>query len=127
MRAALGAGRGRLMGPVLTESFVLALVGGVAGVGLAAAATRLVTRLDPSNLPRVDGIGVDLGVVVFTGAVAIVTGLLFGLGPALQASRPDNVAGSGGTRFDRTPSSARWRWWWASSPWHSFSYRERAC
>ena len=109
VRAALGAGRARLMGPVLAESFILAAVGGIAGIALAAAAMRVLVRLDAANLPRVDGIGVDLPVVLFTAAVAICTGLVFGLAPALRATRAERVATGGGLRLTAGPGRHRLR------------------
>ncbi len=83
IRTALGASRGRLMSQLFAESLLLAAVGGVLGVVLAAGAMRAVTAFNPSNLPRLNEIGVDLQVLAFTAAVAIVSGLAFGLVPAL--------------------------------------------
>jgi predicted permease len=89
VRTALGAGKGRLMRQLLVESVVLALAGGLVGVGLAMALTRLLVALRPQNIPRLDAIGVDLRVLAFALGASTVVGVLFGLLPALQATRLD--------------------------------------
>ena len=89
VRTALGAGRGRLLRQLLVESVVLALTGGVVGVLLAAAGTRLLVALRPQNIPRLDDIGVDLRVLAFALVASSVVGVLFGLLPAVQATRLD--------------------------------------
>lgn len=89
IRTALGAGRARLVRQLLTESVVLSLVGGAAGVVLAVWATRALVALAPERTPRLQEVGVNASVLLFTLAVSLVTGLLFGLAPALRASRPD--------------------------------------
>jgi putative ABC transport system permease protein len=89
IRTALGAGRFRLIRQLLTESLVLALMGGVAGTFVAAAGVELLKQLGPQSLPRLDEVNVNGVVLTFTFAIAIFTGLLFGLGPALKASRRD--------------------------------------
>ena len=88
IRSALGADRGRLVRQLLTESVLLALAGAVVGLGLAYWTVRAIVTLTP-NIPRADEIGVDPTVMLFTLVVAVVTGLLFGLAPALQTSRAD--------------------------------------
>jgi putative ABC transport system permease protein len=85
--AALGAGKARIVRQLLTESLALAAIGGALGLVLAALASDMVVRLHPPNLPRVDQIGVDLRVVAFTAAASLLTALLFGLIPAISASR----------------------------------------
>src|SRR5690348_16097308 len=85
-RAALGAGRGRLVRQLVTESVVLSLAGGALGVGLAMAATRWLLSLNPTTLPPMFDARVDGGVLAFSFVASIVTGLLFGLLPALDAS-----------------------------------------
>jgi predicted permease len=89
VRCALGAGRGRLVRQLLTESILLSSAGALLGLGLAWAGTRLLVNLTPDILPRAREIGVDLGVVAFTAAIAVLTGVLFGLAPALQMARTD--------------------------------------
>jgi putative ABC transport system permease protein len=89
LRAALGAGRMRLIRQMMTESVLLALMGGALGVLLAVWGIRLLVAFGPDNIPRLNEISVDLGVLAFTFVVSLGTGLLFGLVPALQASRPD--------------------------------------
>ena len=89
VRAALGAGRGRIMRQLLTESLTLALLGGVLGLGLAYAGVRGLGSLGASELPRASTIGIDPVVLGFTFAIAIAAGLLFGLMPAVGAANPD--------------------------------------
>ena len=87
LRTAIGAGRLRLIRQLLTESALLALVGGVLGVGLAWLGMRTLVAIAPPELPRLADITLDLRVVGFTFAIALLTGLVFGLVPALQISR----------------------------------------
>ena len=89
LRLALGAGRHRIVRQLLTESMLLALVGGVAGVALAYGLTQALVALDPLKIPRVQDIALDGRVLAFTAAVSLVTGLLFGIAPALQSARTD--------------------------------------
>src|SRR3954466_6617061 len=99
IRAALGAGRGRLVRQLLTESVVLAICGGLAGVILAKGGLDLLLALAPTNLPRSGEIHLDSGVLLFSLALSIVTGLLFGIAPAWLAARADvNEALEQGTR-----------------------------
>jgi putative ABC transport system permease protein len=90
VRAALGAGRRRIAQQILTESIVLSLVGGIASIALAGGLTKGIVALIGSQLP-VDPatIGLDAPVLAFALAISIVTGILFGLPPALKASRAD--------------------------------------
>jgi putative ABC transport system permease protein len=88
LRAALGAGRMRLIRQVLTESVLLAFIGGLSGVLLAYWGIHWLVAFGP-DIPRLSEIGIDLRVLAFTFAVSLMTGLFFGLIPALQASRPD--------------------------------------
>jgi len=85
VRGALGATGARLTRQVLTESVVLAAIGGTLGVLLAIGGTALLISLSPPDLPRADGVRVDGAVVGFAVLLTLVTGVLFGLAPALQA------------------------------------------
>jgi predicted permease len=89
LRVALGASRGRMIRQLLTESVLLASIGGLAGVVLAAAATRAVVAFGPADIPRLDTTVLDLRVLVFAVGVSFLTGIAFGLAPAVQASAPD--------------------------------------
>jgi putative ABC transport system permease protein len=93
IRAALGAARPRLMRQLLTESLVLALVGGVCGVAVAAFGVRALVALAPADLPRVAGVGLDAPAYLFAFAVTTLIGLAVGLVPALHASSGDLQAG----------------------------------
>jgi putative ABC transport system permease protein len=86
IRAALGADRASLVRQLLTESVMLALGGGVLGLGLARWSVASLVALNP-NLPRANEVGVDWHVMLFTLGLSLATGLLFGLAPALQTSR----------------------------------------
>ena len=85
MRVALGAGRGRLVRQCLTESAVLGLSGGFLGVGIAAVGFKPFVALWPGSLPRVEEIQLDWRVLLFALTVALLSGFLFGLAPALRA------------------------------------------
>ena len=89
VRSALGARRGRLVRQFLTESLMLSVVGGGLGLLLAAWGVELLVALSPGNIPRLDEVGLDSRVLLFTSAVSVATGVLFGLLPALQASKTD--------------------------------------
>lgn len=89
LRLALGAGRGRLMRQLLSESVILAIAGGAVGVLLSAWGTRLIVGLAGDSLPRGPEIGIDARVLLFTLIVSIAAGVLFGLAPAVQFSRSD--------------------------------------
>jgi putative ABC transport system permease protein len=89
IRTALGGGRSRLIRQLLTESLLLALIGGALGLALAVWGTDALGRLAALHLPRARDIGVDWNVLGFTGLVVLVTGIGFGLIPALQTTRPD--------------------------------------
>lgn len=86
LRSALGAGRGHLVRLLLTENLLVALGGGVIGVGLAQLGTRAFVALSPGDIPRLREVTVDLRVAVFALLLALVTGALFGLIPALRAT-----------------------------------------
>ncbi|MGW8265781.1 MAG: ABC transporter permease [Longimicrobiales bacterium] len=89
VRAALGSGRGGLARQLLTESLVLALLGGFLGLGLAWAGIQALVALAPEGLPRISEIGLNRTVLLFTLALSLLTGLVFGLAPTLRLSRPD--------------------------------------
>jgi putative ABC transport system permease protein len=89
VRTALGAGRGRLIRQLLTESLVLAVAGGLAGIGVAYWALRLLVGAAPENLPRLNDITLDWRVALFAFAATLVVGVLFGMAPSLSASKPE--------------------------------------
>lgn len=89
IRTALGASRLRVIRQLLTESLILAFAGGVAGLLLAIWGVVLMTRLLPQNFPRLGEINLDWRVVVFTLLASVLTGILFGLAPALHLSKSD--------------------------------------
>jgi predicted permease len=106
VRAALGARRGRVIRQLLTESVLLAAAGAALGLLFAVWSTRAALAAIPQVLPRVDEVGLDLRVLVFTCAAAILVGVGFGLVPALKAAKPDlfrtlkeGGRGSSGTRL----------------------------
>jgi len=105
IRAALGASWTRLARQLVTESLILAAAGGLSGILLAFWGTDLLVRLGPRNLPRLHEVGIDLRVLLYTAAVTILSGLLFGLAPATRSTlvgiAPALVAGVRGTT-DRT-------------------------
>lgn len=115
VRASLGASRGRIIRELLTESLLLSTVGGAAGVGLAFLATRVLVSAVPAALqvPRLQEAGVSLGVLGFGALVAVATGVVFGLAPAVNAFRSDLVGqlreggrgGGGGLRARRIRSA----------------------
>jgi putative ABC transport system permease protein len=89
VRTALGAGRARLMQQLLTESLVLAIAGGALGMLVAQWMMDLLVRVAPGNLPRMEDVVLDWRVGLFAFAATIAVGILFGLTPAMQASRPE--------------------------------------
>ena len=93
IRAAMGAGRARIIRQLVTESLVLSLAGGVLGLILGYAGVRALLTVSPAGLPRIGehgaAVGVDWRVLAFTLGIALLTGILFGLFPALGASRVD--------------------------------------
>ncbi len=127
VRAALGAGRGRLVRQLLTESVLLAAAGGAAGLLVAAWGTQAALAILPTALPRAHDIAIDGRVLAFTAAVSLLTGLLFGLIPAVRSSRPslqDALRAStrvGGLRRHRAQSI----WWSSRSPSRSCCWSAR--
>jgi len=95
-RAALGAGRGQIVRQLLVESLTLSLTGGLIGLGLGFAGVRLLLRMNPGDIPRIgeDGsrITLDLNILLFTLGISILTGIVFGLLPAITASRANLAA-----------------------------------
>jgi putative ABC transport system permease protein len=110
VRAALGASRSRLVRQTLGEAMLLACGGGVLGVGLAFVIVRGLLRLDPGNVPRLDAASVDARVLAFSVALSLLTGVIFGLMPAVAASRVDvaDLLRTGG-QGRATASSSRLR------------------
>ena len=116
IRSAIGAARGRITRQLITESMVLSLLGGALGLILGVVGIRALLALNPGNIPRIgvagDAVGIDLRVLAFTGAVSMLTGLVFGLVPALRASRIDLSAtlkeggGRAGTGFRQNKTRA---------------------
>src|SRR5206468_2889942 len=108
-RTALGAARGRIVRQVLTESVVLALAGGTLGVGIAVAGVRLLVTLQ-RGAPRIADAHMNTPVLLFALGVSLLTGLLFGLAPALQSGSAQLVSAlkqggrgtSGGASLQRT-------------------------
>jgi len=89
VRGALGAGRRRIAMQMLTENVVIALFGGVGGVAIASLGVTLLRSIAPTNLPRLDDIGVDARALAFGLVASLVTAIVFGILPALQGSRID--------------------------------------
>ncbi|HWH59535.1 MAG TPA: ABC transporter permease [Terriglobales bacterium] len=106
IRAALGAGRARIARELLAESLLLGLIGGIIGVGVAAAGLQLLVAIGPENLPRLHEISLDTGSVLFTLALSLFCGLLFGSIPAWKYSLS---AAPAGLAAARTVSASRER------------------
>jgi predicted permease len=98
MRTALGASRGRIVRVLLSESLLLAVAGGGLGLVLAQAALDVLRRIAPANLPRVEEIGIDPAVLLFTLSISVVSGALFGLLVALRFGSPGVTALREGSR-----------------------------
>jgi predicted permease len=88
VRTAMGADRRRVVRQLLTESVLIAAIGGTVGIFLATQGLRLLKAALPADTPRLADVHIDLSVLAFTAGLAVLTGLLFGLAPALHASRP---------------------------------------
>jgi putative ABC transport system permease protein len=111
VRSALGASRGMIVRQLLTESLLLAMLGGVLGLLLARWATSVLVAMAPQGLARTSEIALDFRVLGFTFMVALATGVLFGLAPAVQASRSDlnSVLGANGRGSSAGPGGVRLR------------------
>ena len=102
IRTSLGAGRWRIVRQLLTESLLIAFAGGALGVGVAWLGVRGLIVLDPGNIPRLDATRIDGTLLLFSLAVSLGAGIIFGLAPALRQSRPDvhHILKAGGGRGD---------------------------
>jgi predicted permease len=111
LRAALGAGRGRVIRQLLTENCVLATVAGLAGLLLASMLIRAVVALSPANLPRIGDVRMDTTVLFFALGLSLASTVLFGLMPALHASRLNlsDALKSGGSKLTASGASTRLR------------------
>ena len=112
IRIALGAGRQRIIRQLLTESLLLALLGGALGLVLAFGAVKSIDIFGPENIPRLSEIGIDGSVLLFNGLIALLTGLIFGLAPALRASKVDlneTLKEGGRGAGDSSPGQHRFR------------------
>jgi predicted permease len=87
VRLALGASRGRMVRQMLTESMLLSLIGGAAGIATAVGTLRFILRFVPSNVPRLNEVLIDWVVLAFALLISILTGLVFGLAPALHSAK----------------------------------------
>ena len=87
LRVALGAGRGRMVRQMLTESMLLSLIGGAAGIATAVGTLRFILRFVPSNVPRLNEVRIDWVVLALALLISILTGLMFGLAPALHSAK----------------------------------------
>ncbi|HYR86708.1 MAG TPA: ABC transporter permease [Terriglobia bacterium] len=92
VRTALGAGRGRIVRQLITESFPLSLVGGILGIALSWGGLKLFVAAAPPGFPRLNELTLDMSVLGFTAVVVVLTAVIFGIVPALQASRSDLVS-----------------------------------
>jgi putative ABC transport system permease protein len=109
VRAALGASRGRLIRQVLVESIVLSLLGGIAGLVVGGWGMDALLALKPEDLPRVENVHLDGSVLFFTMALAILTGIVFGLVPAWQATRVEISGALGAAGRSVTSARSRFR------------------
>ncbi len=109
IRTALGAPRSRLIRQILTESLVLSVAGGAAGLALAVWGTDVLLATLPDALPRLERVAVDGRVILFTLAISVVTGIAFGLAPAWKASSQGFSAGLAGPRGHAGAAAGRLR------------------
>lgn len=111
IRAALGAGWGRIARELLIESVVLGMAGGMLGLGLAYAALRMLVASELAHLPRINSIAIDPLVLAFTLAISLTAGLVFGLAPVFKYARPQlsNALRSGGRSLSASKDRHRAR------------------
>jgi len=102
MRNALGAARGRLIRQLLTESIMLSGAGGLLGLTLAEAGVRILRITAPANIPRLENLSIDAGVLCFTAALSLLAGLLFGVLPALENTNINETLKQGSKRWGQT-------------------------
>src|SRR6266446_3493867 len=107
VRTALGAGRGRIVRQLITESFPLSLVGGILGMALSWGGLKLFVAAAPPGFPRLNELTLDMSVLGFTAVVVVLTAVIFGIVPAVQASRPDLVTSLKESGRSGTDSVAR--------------------
>jgi predicted permease len=126
IRAALGAPRGRLIRQLLTESILLGIAGGGLGLLLAVWATRVALQHLPITLPRAASIGLDARVLIFTIAISVGVGIIFGLAPALKSLKPvlqvtlnESGRGEAARGIGRKVFSWWWRWLWLLCCWQA--------
>ena len=119
VRMSLGANRWRIIRQMLTESLLLSLVGGTLGILLAAWGVELIVAFSGNNIPSTAQLGMDRVVLGFTLGLSVLTGLLFGLAPAWQATQPHlsetlkeggRSAGQSVSRNAPTKSASAWHW-----------------
>jgi putative ABC transport system permease protein len=111
IRTAIGAGGGRIVRQLLTESLVLAMGAGVLGIALAGAGVRLLVGLAPADIPRIGESRIDAGVLLFALSAAVACSLLFGTVPAVRAARGEPQALLRGRSPGRGPAGDRLRGW----------------
>ena len=111
VRVAMGAGRSRMVKQLLTEGVTLAVAGALAGLAVGHFAVRGLLMVNPDGVPRAEGIGLDWTVGLFTGLIAVITGVLFGLAPLINTSlaKVGSTLKEGGTRSTKGSAGLRAR------------------
>ncbi|MBZ5591580.1 MAG: ABC transporter permease [Acidobacteriia bacterium] len=111
IRTAVGASRMRVVRQLLTESMLLGVAGGALGLVLASVGIDVLLSITPADIPRMEGLGIDGRVLAFTALISVVTGLLFGVAPALQmsGSRLNETLKESGRGSSATAASRRFR------------------
>src|SRR5208282_5007136 len=89
VRLALGASRGRMVRQMLTESVLLSLIGGLAGIATAIGTLGFILHFVPPNIPRLSEVSIDWTVLAFALLISLLTGLLFGLAPAIHSTKSE--------------------------------------